>query len=122
MGTEIYVIVGVTSFDDAGSEDVVTTSSSTAEKVLTAFMGKVGLAPQIATAAEDQGAYVYVGTGTGLYGQTIASTASKTADPGTPGSRSILIPVAGAIAGIVVIVAACGVAVLLKKRHSPKTL
>jgi nitrate reductase gamma subunit len=37
----------------------------------------------------------------------------------TPGSRSILIPVAGAIAGII---AACGVMYLLKKRHSQETL
>ena len=120
MGTEIYVIIGVASSSGAGTMDTAMTSSSKAETVVTAFMEKVGLAPQAVEAADNEGAYLYVGTGTGIYGQFIApSAALGTTGSETPGSRSILIPVAGAIAGII---AACGVMYLLKKRHSQKTL
>ena len=122
MGTEIYVIIGVASSSGAGTEVAATTSSSTAKSVVTTLMEKVGLAPQVVEAADNEGAYLYVGTGTGVYGQFIAPSDSTTdsATPGseTAGSRSILIPVAGAIAGVV---AACAVVFILKRRLSHRT-
>ncbi len=123
MGTEIYVIVGVASSGGVGTRAATVATSSKAETVVTAFLERVGLAPQTVAAADDEGAYLYVGTGTGIYGQFIsASAGTSESDSGTTGgSRSILIPVAGAVAGIAVIVAACGVVILLKKRHSQKS-
>ncbi len=119
MGTEIYVIIGVASSGGAGTAVAATTSSSTARSVVTTLMQKVGLAPQVVEAADNEGAYLYVGTGTGIYGQLIAPSA-ELSTPGseTAGSRSILIPVAGAIAGIV---AACAVVFIIKRRLSHRT-
>jgi len=105
LGTEIYVIIGVTS---AGVEEEPAEDDSETEIV--SVLRSIGLAPQVAAAAaEDSGAYLYVGTGTGIYGQMITPSSDLTYGPG---SASWMI-IVGAIAGAV---AAAGVGYYLKKK------
>jgi len=108
LGTEIYVIIGITSNDNAEADETPEVEDSADSGIMSALR-TIGLAPQVAAAADDSGAYLYVGTGTGIFGQMITPSTDL-----IYGSRSnTWMIIVGAVAGAV---AAGGAAFYLKKK------
>jgi len=118
LGTEIYVIIGVTSqeaSDETADEDetLFIEDTSANDSALMSALRTIGLAPQKASAATevDNGAYLYVGTGTGIYGQFITPSAEGYSNVD---SATTTIPWTTIIA-IVGVIAATGAVLYLKK-------
>ena len=81
LGTEIYVIVSMPLSEEMSinpaspAEGASTDLSGGDSSVLASLKGFFDLTPKTVCAAESEGAYLYVGTGTGLYGQLIVKQA-----------------------------------------------